>query len=442
MLQSRIDEGTLSAANVDAPVKLALTGAYHDTPVSLDAALQPIAILRDATIPYGADIHIASGETALHFQGTMTKPLDADGVKGTLTLHAPIIGPILAMAGAPEDAFKAAVDLSGALTRSDALWTLADAAGRVDDSTLDPSMLRFVDGGHGHPDDVSLDLAFQRLDLERLLAGRESGAGSDGSMPVARDPDPRLNLHLTAKILAYAGNTASDVALKAAVTPGRITIDEIGGVAFGARLQASGHGEAVDKGVRVLAEAGVTGVDVQQLRRLTGGTPVPVAGRLDAQASADGAGPTLDEAARAAHVAAVVWMTSGSISRDVIEKASLDIRRLFRKPEGMAPVSCLLGVFEIHKGVGTMSPLRIRTADGAIAGQGAFDLIRNQLDVTIGSQPATTSAFALDVPIRISGDINDPDVRPADRSVALAAADLTRLPPGLRAIAQRNPCVR
>jgi uncharacterized protein involved in outer membrane biogenesis len=59
LLQSRIDEGTLAAASANSPVGLALRGAYQDTPVTLDAILQPIAVLRDAATPYGTDICLA-----------------------------------------------------------------------------------------------------------------------------------------------------------------------------------------------------------------------------------------------------------------------------------------------------------------------------------------------------------------------------------------------
>ena len=442
LLQSRIDDGTLSTPSADAPVTLALKGAYHGTPVTLDAMLQPIVVLRDAATPYGTDIHIVSSNTTLHFNGTMTKPLDIDGVAGAVTLHAPTLAPILAMAGAPVDTFNGAVELTGALTRSDAVWTLTDATGRLDDSILTPSMLRFVDGGHGHPDDVTLDLAFERMNLDRLLAGRARGTGSDAPMRVEPDPDPRLRFHVAARQLSYAGFAASDVVVKAAVTPGRITLDELAAVAFGAKLQASGRAEVADKGNSLFAEAAVIGVEVQQLRRLTGGSPVPLAGRLDAQASAGCGGDLPTAAVRAAQVSAVVWMTAGSISRDVVEKASLDIRRLFRKPEGMTPVSCLLGVIEIRNGLGTLSPVRIRTADGTIAGQGSFDLRRNLINVTIGSQSTTTSAFALDVPVQISGDINNPDVRPSTGSVAMVTANLNKLPAALRSTVQRNPCAR
>jgi uncharacterized protein involved in outer membrane biogenesis len=441
-LQTRIDDLTLSTASADAPVKLALTGAYHDTPVTLNAELRPIAVLRDAAVPYGADIHIASGDTALHFKGTMTEPLNADGAEGMIKLHAPTLAPILAMAGVPDDAFKAALDLSATLKRSDPVWTLTDLTGSLDDSTIAPSNLRLHEGGYGDPDDLTLDLAFDRMDLDRLLAGRGPRKGPDTPMRVESNPDPRLNLHLTARQLAYAGTMASGVALKLAVAPGQITVDELAAEALGAKLTASGHAEAPETGGHAVVEASVSGVDVQQLRRLTGGSAVPLAGRVDAQAYAEGAGDTLDAAARAAHGAAVAWMTSGSISIDLLEKASTDIRLIFRKPTGMAPVSCLLGVLEWRKGVGTLAPLRIRTADGTIAGEGTVDLLRHQIDVTISSQPDSTSTFALDVPVRISGTINDPAISPATRSVAQAAPDLTQLPPLLRPAVQRNPCAR
>jgi hypothetical protein len=144
-----------------------------------------------------------------------------------------------------------------------------------------------------------------------------------------------------------------------------------------------------------------------------------------------------------ARVDAVVWMTAGSISRDVIEKASIDIRRLFRKPRGMVPVNCMLGVIALRGGQGTLSPIRIRTTDGTIAGQGTFDLRANRMDVTVGSQSSTTSSFALDVPVRISGNMNNPDVRPSSsRSIAFATANLSQVPPSLRSVAGRNPCIR
>jgi AsmA family protein len=133
-------------------------------------------------------------------------------------------------------------------------------------------------------------------------------------------------------------------------------------------------------------------------------------------------------------------MPVGSISRDLIEKLFSDTRRLFRAPVGMSSLSCMIGIISMRSGVGIVSPLRIRTAQGTIAGQGIVDLNRQQLDMTVGSQSATTSAFALDVPFRISGAFSNPIVSPSTNKVALATANLSELPPSLRQVAQHNPC--
>jgi AsmA family protein len=46
----------------------------------------------------------------------------------------------------------------------------------------------------------------------------------------------------------------------------------------------------------------------------------------------------------------------------------------------MSPISCLVGVLDIRGGIGTLSPLRIRSADGTITGRGSFDIYRRQID--------------------------------------------------------------
>jgi uncharacterized protein involved in outer membrane biogenesis len=438
-LQIRLDDGVIRSADLNAPVRLDVTGAYHGVPVTLEADLQPIAVLRDTSVPYGTKIQMASGSTTLQFVGTMTLPLDIDGVDGKLTLRAPTLTPLLAAMGAESD-FRASLELAGRLTRLDLLWALRDAAGKLDDSSFATSTLQLVDGGRGHSDKMETDLAFDSLNLTPLLA--DQGASRGGTkMSVDRDPDPQLTAHLTARQLVYRGNNATGLTLSAAITPGRIDVAELSLTAFAARLRASGHAEAADKGDTLSANASVSGVDVQQLRRQLGARDLPVTGRLDAQLTAESTGGTLETVAQSAHVAAIISMRGGSISRDVVEKASADLRQLFREPKGMTAIACLLAVIDMRAGVGVVTPLRIRTAEGTIAGQGRFDLNRQTIDMTMGSQSATTSDLALDVPFRISGSFHDPAVRPAAGRPALVVADLNKLPGALSQGAQRNPCV-
>jgi uncharacterized protein involved in outer membrane biogenesis len=403
--------------------------------LTLAADLQPIAVLRDASIPYETDIKLTSGDTTLRFDGTMTKPFALDGARGKLTLHAPTLTTLLAVIGADSD-LKASLDLAGTLTRADALWVLTDAAGQLNDSDFSGSMLRLLDGGRGKPDKVALDLGFGRLHLDKLLNGK-------GGEPITVDqaPDPEFDARLMARQTTFQGNIATDVKLAIAVTAGRVDVDEVAATAFGARWQGSAHAEAIDKASQLSAELSVSGVDVQQLRRAIGARDLPLTGRLDARMAADSVGRSLDSAIKAAHVTAVASMRGGSIAQDLVEKASADIRRLFRAPKGMTPIACLLGVVDMRAGVGVVSPLRIRTAAGTIAGQGRFDLNRQLLDLTVGSQSTTTGDFALDVPFRISGPFGNPNIEPSRSRPSLATADLSRLPPALGIVARQNPCL-
>ena len=313
-LRIGFDDAALRTDSPDAPVRLTATGSYRDTPVSLEADLQSIATLRNATLPYGIDVMFKSGDTTLRFQGTMTKPLAVDGAIGALTLHAPTMTTILAIAGAQNN-FKASFDLAGTLTRSDTLWLLTGATGRLDESVLATSTLRLTDGGQGHADDVQLDLEFDRLNLDRLVAAGSSGKAATGTpFTVDRAPDTLLSVRLTARPLSYEKRDATDVKMLAAITPGKIKVDELAVTAFGARLQASGQAEAADKGGRLSAQATASGVDLQQLRRTIGAGSVPMQGRLDARVAAESVGETLEGAVRSAHVSAEVAM-AGAASR-------------------------------------------------------------------------------------------------------------------------------
>lgn len=445
-LVTKLDDATIRTASAEQPVQLAINGAYHGAPIQLKAELQPLVVLRDASVPYGTALHFASGGTTLDFNGTMTAPFDLDGARGVLSLSAPTPKPLLAIAGVGSG-IDAALNLSGPFEHKGDLWLLTKAAGALNNGVVGDATLRLQEGGAGRPDDVSVEATFDRLDLDKLLGAGRGGGDTDVSLAIDRSPDTLLAVRLAARQAGYGGVTATDARLAAALTPGRLAVSDFSMAYAGARATASGAVEAAGQGGRVSLGVSVANADVQTLRRLLGSGPVPLLGRLEMQAAAQSDGATLNAAVRAADVSAVVSMTGGSIARNVVEMASTDVRLLFRRAHGMTPVSCLLGVLTMRGGAGTMAPLRVRAAEGTVAGNGTFDPYRRRIDVTIGSEAASTSAFALDIPVRISGSLADPSVRPARWSAAgraqLASADTTAaLPPGLRQAAQRNPCSR
>ena len=139
-------------------------------------------------------------------------------------------------------------------------------------------------------------------------------------------------------------------------------------------------------------------------------------------------------------------MNGGTVPRQLVEMASVDVRALFGGEKGSARITCLLAIADLHGLAGPVAPMRLVTSAGTIEGFGEIDLSRKSLDATIRSEPSTTSSVALDVPIRISGSFESPSVVPVagtfDRARLLDASALRQLSPELQQSARAGPCLR
>ncbi|MFC7474312.1 AsmA-like C-terminal region-containing protein [Dankookia sp. GCM10030260] len=447
VLRTQLRDATIHTESDQAPLLLRAAGSYNDVPVALEGRLESIAMLRDAKRPFGTKLHLASGETTLRFDGTMADPLDVDGAEGHAVLRVPRPEAILALAGASDAELDASLDLEGRLEHHGDVWRLSAAKGQLAGEAVTVRLAEFTEGETGRPDAVAIDLGFGRLDLnKRLAAGRQAGrAEADLPLTVSAAPDPLLAARITVEELVYSKLRARDVAFEGSLMPGRIAVESFALTTSGARVVASGQVERRGEGGAVTAEVQLQDGDLDALRRAFGLRDLPLSGRLNGWVAVAAEGLTLNAAAAGARVSAVVAMQGGRIAREVIETASIDLRLLFRSAQGTTPVSCLLGMLEMRAGVGEVAPLRIRSAEGTLAGTASFDLNRRQVDLVAGSVRSTTDFWALDIPVRVAGSFASPSIRPArwsaDGRARLAAADeVAPLPVRLRDFARRNPC--
>jgi AsmA family protein len=97
---------------------------------------------------------------------------------------------------------------------------------------------------------------------------------------------------------------------------------------------------------------------------------------------------------------------------------------------------------DLRNGVATVAPLRLRTPDTTLVGGGQVDLAAQRLDLTLKAEGASSSIFALQVPLRITGSLDRPSILPAIGSSAprLDAPLPRNLTPALAQLAERNPC--
>jgi uncharacterized protein involved in outer membrane biogenesis len=447
-LTTRIESARLSSADPLVSSVLDAEGSYNGAPIVARIALGAIAALR-AGQPLPVTLHARSGDTTLEFDGTARDPMNADGAEGRLQLRAPTPDAVLQMA---QFSLPITLDLTvaGIARRDGNLWQVKQVEGSLFDSPFTGQLLEMKEGAEGEPDAIIAELDFARVDLNRILGARPSGAAAQSAHPdvpllVPPVPDPQLDVRIAAREFVYAALDAGDLKLVASQSPDQIAVEELLMTVYGARFHASGTLEPAADGTRVAAAAALLEGEVESLRRALGLRSLPLSGQVQARMSIASEGATVNHVFHQAKVGAVLAMTGGTISREVIEMASTNVRALFRTARGSTRLSCLLAVIDMEGRRGEASPLRIRAATGTITGQAKFDLSRQTVDLVIGSQSDTTEFLALDVPVRVHGSFADPDIglsdwSPAGRRQLSAGDDVSGLPPALAAFARANPC--
>jgi AsmA family protein len=436
----RLDHVAISSPTDETPARLTAKGAYGDVPVRLDAETDSFAVLRNSSVPFGARFTLRGRDTDIAFNGTLWEPLDFDGVRGEASIGASALDDLLRLAGLDAKA-DLPLSIAGILRRDGDQWSLAAAKGTAKQSDFS-GRIALSEGGPGEPDDVALDLDFTTLDVDDLAAsfGGSKSAPDLAAVPLrpSRLAGINVNAALTALTAIVRGKEFRAATLKSAVAGGKVQVEELSFAFGGGTMTVSGT--LADQALAVQAHLAKASVDA--LARMLGATDGAVQGRMNGAARVSMTGQTLGQALGSSDGAVVLALHDGAIARSLVEQLSSDLRGLFRDQEGTVPISCLLGVLTMKDGHGVISPLRLESRDAIAVGAGRIDLPNDSLDLTIKTERASTSTFALDIPIRISGSFDRLDAKPllGGQQASLDQPAANTLPPELRALANENRC--
>lgn len=409
MLDVDLDSLTVRSDGDTQPVFLAADGAYNGTPINLVGETASFEVMRDATLPYGANLSLASGSAVVDFQGSMMEPLDFEGVRGRLTGRAGALSDLLRAFGS-DFVLKERMELDGLFARTGDRWTLTEANGRLADSVLKGSvMLR--EHGRKEPDEISVDLSADALDIDRLTKSLKEGKG-DPTLTLADEIDTRLALKLSAGNVRYKGWPVERVNLDGSLLPGAIHLDRLSFEFGDGTIVGSGHLVTNKGGGSLQLKASIEGVEAGALAQRLGNTDNLLTGKIDIRANLAMTGKTWKTGLSDSDGNAVFAMSGGRAARAMIEKLSTDLRGLFRDSSGQVQVGCFYSSANLRNGIATLSPLRLRTSEAAFNGGGTIDLRNRTVDIRVKSDREASSSLALDIPLHISGAIADPGVGP------------------------------
>ena len=449
VLKVRLDNVIVRATGDDALVEVEADGAYNDADIRLKGQTQSFTTMRDATVPFGTTFSLRHRSAKLDFTGTMQEPLDFEGVQGPVRIATDKLSDILGifrMKLSPDPAATLTADLS----RQGNLWNLMEGKGTVASNDF-KGKLMVLEGNRGGTDDVSTELSFDQLDLDKLLARSEggetekkaSGKGwSEFSLQTPDEDAPRVAAKIAAKQMTYGNFQVGDLFLDGKVGPGDVTLNETRFDLANSRFYLGGAIKPDGDGGRLTASLSLDDGKIERFINLLFGESADVQGRVDGKAVINLSGSTLGEGMKNSDGALVLSVTEGRIARALLEKIATDLRALFRRGKGTAKISCMLGVMQIKNGLGTIESFKLRTPEANLDGDGRIDLSKQNINLFLQSEPDSTGFFALDVPLQISGNWENPKIRAASKSVAKeAVAEHTEdLPASLQQLVEGNRC--
>lgn len=444
-LRIPLDDLAIQARDEDSPVSVVLDGGYNDTDAQLTATTASFNAFRDAGKPFDAAFSVATPGVKLDFKGVLREPLDFEGVEGRLALEARRLDDLIGIFDSPTG-IAAPLKLAGGFTREGDAWRLEDARGDIGGNVF-TGRIALDEGARGEADDLQFRLDFEKLDLPTVLPQDGGGDWRQTSLrPDTAKDAAHLDLQVSAEHLLYRDHSLKQIAVTLDVASGLIRLQEasanLGTPQQAGHLRLSGELRATENDSASLnaslqldrAEAGA----VLQALGLRDGH-AHLAGAVEARAAFGMTGAQLGEALKTLQGHAVVAMQQGRIARSLVEAASADLRALFRNRGDSAALRCLLAMAEMKNGTMLLGPLTLRSDEGTIRGGGALDVTRRHLDLVLRSDPKTTGFLALDIPLHLSGPLDDLSAKP-DRQARLASTPAPALPPAQAVLARANPC--
>jgi uncharacterized protein involved in outer membrane biogenesis len=435
-LRIQLDNVAVAAPDDVSAVTLKAAGAYNNTPLGLDATTGSFRDMRVADKPFRTDFELFGKTSRLTFKGTQMEPLDFDGVDGAARLKAEELDNLLASFGADLVADYPLV-IDAHLTKKGDHWELMQAKGQLDKGNFSGQLI-LDEGSKGAPDRIATDLTFDRLDIDRLLAGQSSSGEAGLSAP--GESGVVLDAKLRADQFVYRFVRLRDVAVNGHIAPGVLKLKSLRFPYAGGRVSATLN---VEK--RIAATAIVDGVDADKLARELGAAAGDVTGKISGRVKLDMPSGALREALGKSQGSGVISMSEGGLRRAILEQMSADLRSLFREKEGSSPIRCMGGIVILKDGVAVVAPMRLMAKGAILNGGGTVDLAKRQVDLRLQSERKSTGFFALDLPIGISGSFDNLSAGlagdEAKKWAPPAGPKAAALDPDMQKLVSGNPCL-
>jgi len=411
LLHLTADDLKASAADGDAPMQMIFKGTYNDVKTHIEIKGDSFEKLRNDSMPYGMKILINTPHNQLLFDGTSMNPLDMDAAKGDLKITTDNFGDLLGILDMQSPA-KINFEIGGYLNRNGDDWDLSSLHSKLSGNEFDGHLV-LHEGARAQADTIAMDLNAGQVNAKKIYDSF-GATGFVQSNSFTAKPGTKFDARLQARDIQYGQHHIYDSQSHLTLRPGDMRLEIPVAKFLDANMKITGSISAKDDNhLNYHLNADLSQGKMGKLMQFIDLKPGSISGLFNLYADITMMGKNWHDSLRTAYGQAGFVVKNGTIAQDNLEKLSLDLRSLFRTNNGQVPLNCLAAHITVHNGIGEILPLLLDTRGADFVGQGNVNLARQYLDIILQSNPDSTSDFALDVPLRLTGPFSNLHIAPA-----------------------------
>lgn len=409
------------SAGFDAPLEVQLTATYDGIPFRVSGRLGAFATLGSPGA-FPVDLNGEMSDVQVAMKGVVNRPLSPTSSKATVSIYAKSLKGLGELIKAPLP--LEALAFSGQMTADRGGLTLSEIKAKLGDSDLE-GRLHLAPGKARWQ--ITAALQSHHLDLADFEVAETAPdtTAKVNTLPKEMMEDGRLfsDVALPLEFLELIDGTlkakvdtvtlgrlkVNQAELSAKLHDGQLTIEPLSGRLADGKVQGGVAFASTDHG-SAKVDLHLLGIDMSSLAQLFDSGDI-LSGKADLAATISGRGPSLRALMASLDGHASLVMGKGLVKSSYADLVGADLLRFAAAagPSETTAVNCLVGRFDIAKGVASSRDILFDTGKMTVIGEGGINLINEQLALDF-TPNAKEGWVDLSVPWRVEGRLSKPEV--------------------------------
>lgn len=414
-----LSTASLAADDPEGPVQLALAGALDDRPLSAEATVGPLAALLSGFSDWPVDVSASLGDAVLGAEGVLGSLPGLAGTELGLSLELPSSDAIEPFVhGAPD---LPPISLSTEFQFDNRIVTLSQITAGIGETSVTGGLSIGLDDGRPRVDGA---VAIDQIVLAE--AGTPGGppddgaGGDDATLPWDRLGLADLDFALVIDRLVVGHRRVDDIDAQIVVADGRLAATIEQAMFADGTLSGTLGVDGVAQPPTATISAAVGGMDLGRLLAEEGVTD-EISGAVSVDTELAGAGTNLEEMIASVDGRLEVTLGRGAVANrylDVVGRNPVSALLPLIERTQATTINCGVARFAVSDGVMTSEALLVDTPRITVSGQGAINLVTEQMDFLLRPASRDADLLPLIAPVRVYGPIAAPSIALQTEAVA------------------------